>query len=611
MYKKSLITSLFFLIVFNSLVLAGPPKTIEVLIKGVDDGKKTTRSQDYKEAVMAAKLEAIERAGVEIKSVLEMNNFKLKYHYMESKAKGVLLPGFKVMDMGYQKDGTYQIVLSGKILRGGLEGGDKGTFTGDCSSDEERFNRLLGDLTSKKKIRKIVKEITTIPFDLNCGKVHFNAIAQFSIHKIDSKDYRHFLIKTAYEIDNPGSDRRAGSILRYLVSDAVMDEVEWKALLEIIKKENGIGYSERLYYLFRTDNLQTDKSYNIMQARLEELLNMAADGEIGKQPPEGYDQAFYMICRSIMNSRVKADRKAKLLYSVFSGYHERVISKPHSTNYKTLKYLYDATEESVDKEKVLVWMCDNFNAWPAGKRYDFTRDMWSFMKYLKTRVDDQGSDNVTRERNLKDFNYYLEKCQSKFITGLPLFETSVVMDKVTEFFIKNDLSAPGQVLSLIDLADNLAKEDFRTRAHAVKLLSKMGSRTIAVEDKIINLISKPKRLKGHKRYLETIRGCIKILGNSKTNNKRAHQIVVKYLKNAKYSTSDASQKAVLSFGQKLLPMILDGLNDCDIYVQMHIVRTISKMGVLTPASEKILNESIKTIKKERIKKDLQALFEDF
>jgi len=89
--------------------------TIDVLIKGMDDGKKTSRDRDYAEAVMNAKLQAIERAGVSIKSMTKVENFQLKYDMVESQAAAVLLPGFQVIDMGYQKDGTYQVVLSGKV----------------------------------------------------------------------------------------------------------------------------------------------------------------------------------------------------------------------------------------------------------------------------------------------------------------------------------------------------------------------------------------------------------------------------------------------------------------------------------------------------------------
>ena len=90
-------------------------ETIDVLIKGMDDGIKSNKQQDYNEAVMNAKLQAIERAGVEIESITRVVNFQTKFDMVESKAKGILQPGFQIMDLGYQVDGTYQVALSGKI----------------------------------------------------------------------------------------------------------------------------------------------------------------------------------------------------------------------------------------------------------------------------------------------------------------------------------------------------------------------------------------------------------------------------------------------------------------------------------------------------------------
>ncbi len=104
-------------LVLHTVVSAGA-ETIEVLIKGIDDGVKTTRERDYKEAVMNGKLQAIERAGVAVSSLTIVENFALKYDMVESRAKAVLLPGFQVIDIGYQTDGTYQVVISGKVQVG-------------------------------------------------------------------------------------------------------------------------------------------------------------------------------------------------------------------------------------------------------------------------------------------------------------------------------------------------------------------------------------------------------------------------------------------------------------------------------------------------------------
>jgi len=97
----------------------GIAETIDVNIKGVDDGVRTSKQQDYREAVMNAKLQAIEQAGASIESITKVVNFQLRYDAVESKSKAILLPGFQIIDIGYVVDGTYQVVLIGKIQIGG------------------------------------------------------------------------------------------------------------------------------------------------------------------------------------------------------------------------------------------------------------------------------------------------------------------------------------------------------------------------------------------------------------------------------------------------------------------------------------------------------------
>ncbi len=89
----------------------------DVLIEGYDDGVQTSRGQDRTEAIMDAKLQAIERAGVEISSITRTENFVLKQDLIESRAKAVLMPGFQIIDKGYQLDGSYLVILSGQVRR--------------------------------------------------------------------------------------------------------------------------------------------------------------------------------------------------------------------------------------------------------------------------------------------------------------------------------------------------------------------------------------------------------------------------------------------------------------------------------------------------------------
>lgn len=103
------------LITFLIIPFTSNAETIDVHIKGVDDGVKTTKQQDYKEAVLFAKREAIERAGVKVKTLTTSKDFVVHSDYIESQAGAVLLPGYNVIDVGYQKDGTYVVILIGKV----------------------------------------------------------------------------------------------------------------------------------------------------------------------------------------------------------------------------------------------------------------------------------------------------------------------------------------------------------------------------------------------------------------------------------------------------------------------------------------------------------------
>ena len=142
---KEVLISVSLIFLLTLFPIQGFCQTIDVLIKGIDDGIKTTKQRDYMEAVMNAKLQAIERAGVEIQSITIVENFQLKYDMVESRANAVLLPGFQIIDMGYQTDGTYQVVLAGKVQVGKMKR-QKGEYWGRLRSEtaKMRLSELEG-----------------------------------------------------------------------------------------------------------------------------------------------------------------------------------------------------------------------------------------------------------------------------------------------------------------------------------------------------------------------------------------------------------------------------------------------------------------------------------
>ena len=102
------------LIMFSSCFIQAQ-EIIDVLITGVSDGIRSTLQNDRDKAIIDAKLQAVQRAGVNIQSVTEVENFMLKRDWIQTTAEAFLLPGYNIIETGYGEDGLYRVVLSGRL----------------------------------------------------------------------------------------------------------------------------------------------------------------------------------------------------------------------------------------------------------------------------------------------------------------------------------------------------------------------------------------------------------------------------------------------------------------------------------------------------------------
>jgi hypothetical protein len=126
--KKPLYATSWILLLLFIFTASGFAEEIQVSVKGIAKGTKN-RQRDYKTAVLDAKIKAIEQAGADIESLTQIRNYQVKEKTVEAKSKGVILPGYKIEDIGYVADGTYQIMLIGKIQVGegtGIKGKEIG-----------------------------------------------------------------------------------------------------------------------------------------------------------------------------------------------------------------------------------------------------------------------------------------------------------------------------------------------------------------------------------------------------------------------------------------------------------------------------------------------------
>jgi hypothetical protein len=128
MPKDNIMITILILLLFISQNLLPAQDVIDVAVKGISDDSRDGAQKDRQEAIMDAKRQACEKAGVRIEAKTTVENFQTIYDLVESQAAAVLLPGFQVIDNGYGEDGTYTVVLIGKIRTNITESGSLAEF---------------------------------------------------------------------------------------------------------------------------------------------------------------------------------------------------------------------------------------------------------------------------------------------------------------------------------------------------------------------------------------------------------------------------------------------------------------------------------------------------
>jgi len=156
---------------------------MDVSIQGISDEHSDTILRDREEAVVDAKLKALIRLGVPVGDAKQMTDFVEKQAWVDGKLKGYLLPGYKIMNIGYGDDGLYHIVFNAKLTLAGqtitegdlkyqqamaMIGSDKGTamkifkeviddFPFCESADDAHYQRILNSdfWAAKDRLRKM------------------------------------------------------------------------------------------------------------------------------------------------------------------------------------------------------------------------------------------------------------------------------------------------------------------------------------------------------------------------------------------------------------------------------------------------------------------------
>ncbi len=439
---------------------------------------------------------------------------------------------------------------------------EKSPCPGKWSGVRER----LADLSSGEKIQSLVDYAIGIPFDTECGKIHFDVLYRFIEHKIYNQVYSAFLRKTLHSIKVPIEDFRAATIMRYFHLAGPLDEDTWKACLGIIRRSPGRYMSQYIRLSFHEKGLDA-AGIDVQKRRIDQFFDLAADGKIGLPVPIGFTAAF----NEMIEALIHGSREDVILpFYCFERYLGRSESSNEVGVHSKLLTLYRRDADPARREIILKWICGNFNR--AAPNENIAREMILFVKFMRREISGPGRGEKEKKELRRHLETFKASCAKQLEATLPIVRhPNEKRDRIV-FCIQNNIRC-SIVPDIEELKKKLESEDAGTVKETLSLISEMEEGASPFEGEIVALLAKANKKKIANSASIKL-SCIRILGNIRTHDAKALEAVVMAILRGGSSVYAESAR----IGGPLVPYLVKILRGNDYYDKSSAVRVLNLMG---------------------------------
>lgn len=298
-----------------------------------------------------------------------------------------------------------------------------------CEKIKDDVLNAFKNLNGEENINKAVMKAISVPFDINCGRVHLDVIRIFRKYKIFPPKYREFLLKTLSKIENPIDDRRALIIIDHLADDEKVDNEEWKAGLEIVKKSGKIRLKSYLADLF---NNKVEKD-SVVRERIDQVIKLAKRKKIGR--PIAFDQStiFFSVISALDSYR---HRKLENLLYVFENYSSMI-----KDNEKYNNKAFEVLKKKYFDEKDLKLKNRTFkNLLTFLKDRKKTKRVARYLFYMVEKMERQIKKNKTKEIYIQDLKTINKELLNWFCYIIKNPEYPLKPEDVKKYFDRNGIT---------------------------------------------------------------------------------------------------------------------------------------------------------------------------
>ncbi|MBD3243652.1 MAG: hypothetical protein GF331_23885 [Chitinivibrionales bacterium] len=446
-----------------------------------------------------------------------------------------------------------------------------------CAGTDARIMELLVDLSSPDNVRRLVNEAIATPFDTGCGDIHFKILSRFSRHRIADDKYTEFLVATLAGIDAPLADARAQEILRYVHRLGPLSDREWEAGLAVARKIGNDYLNVYLSYLFHTRDVD-DALVRKQYARVDRVLELARAGKIGLPVPLGFATVFRELVGGLGPFHDDTDKR--LIVHAYEKYGQNVFDEPPRRHLKILRAVFRTETDAERRQKVFGWICELYNRQEPSPELAST--LFGEMTALHRRADDSTLSGAERELSAELYSLFMDKCGNQIEQTLGLLTSESRRKEAAVFCFVNDIDVPELSLSVDSLVRVLDSDDTRGRRDAAEMLTAMGTAAGAAEPTVLKLLRRGDRLRGQ-GVTNLLWSLVAILGNIRTSNPEAHELLMHYLESRNYAVADSVQAAFVRIGGPIVPVLKREFPTREPKVQILIVEVFGMMGAAARA----------------------------
>jgi TolB-like protein len=463
-----------------------------------------------------------------------------------------------------------------------------------CAPFNEEINRRLNDLSSTDKVQIIVDIALKIPFDLECGKIHFSIIYAFKRYKIENENYRLFLINELKGLDFPGNDDRALQIFKYLSKDGKISDKEWNTGLQVLRKIGSHALSSHiaaLLYFDRTMEI-SDQTFK----RIDEYFELAKTKQIGLPAAIDFNSAFFEMMEAF--NYIYNKDNGVFIYS-YRKYKDLLTldKKGISKIFGLLRVMYWREKEINNKTKILRWICDHFNQIPIDDKT--AENLYSFSRKMETELSKKNDFGKPENIPSEHLNILVESCSDLFCKGLCITKFRSQREDRIDFCLKNNIPCPDNIPTIKECLNMLSSQDVNERIRGAEILEKMGEKAKAAEAGLIKIFSD--KVLAHGTEINIInRHIAKTFGNIRTTNPKALELLTKAIGSLGYKVPGAATDALVMIGKPAAPYLIKALKSQFGSVQVRAAVALGKMGSNALSAKAALKKLLKSTKNQAV-----------